>query len=452
MLFSKRSIVWLGKKNKENHQLSLFLEKCEITIFWVESDLLSFKKTILNIKPSWVFMDLENPLSLSFTDNEFFFEHIKKHFINNVMLIGNTELIKNTRDIFKYEDFIDLAYDFQRVASILQKCLTTEKTKTGIFEEDFCGIDINDFLILKYCPYDLFCRISENKTLKVANRFDEINKELILKLKSKGVQRLFLEKEDYKKYISYSFSAIKDSKEISPKEKIAWIGKNVGNILHEVYNEDLNLDSFLAAKQNIETTISLLTENELVFDLINIINDYDNDLYKHSMGMSLYSVLIAKQMKLIEPKIIFRLSMAGLFADIGMKEFNPDLLKKNRILMTHKDLKVFQDHPNISVNILRTIPGLPSDLLQIVGQHHENNDGSGFPNKTPHSNIHPLSKILRVADEFCFLTLKTKNNPNFISPAKAVMQMKQPLFAKRFDPDVLTALENLIFLECQKIA
>lgn len=452
MPFSNKTIVWLGKKNKDNSHLVAFLEKCNISIIWVESDASVLRKTIHNVNPHWIFLDVNNNLTFETFDSDIFFETLAQNFSQKIIIVGFLNHIQNTKDIFKYKDFIAYEYDFQMVASILQESVKTFSKKTGIFEDDYCGIDINDFLILKYCPYDLFCRISENKTLKIANRFDEINKDLIFKLKSKGISRLFLEKEDYKKYISYSFSAIKESTDLSPKEKIAWIGKNVGNILHEVYNEEINLDNFLAAKQNIETTVSLLTENHLVFDLINIINDYDNDLYKHSMGMSLYSVLIAKEMKMIEPKIIFRLSMAGLFADIGMKELDPSILKKNRILMTHKDLKKFQEHADLSVNILRTIPGLPSDLLQIVGQHHENNDGSGFPHKTNHSHIHPLAKILRVSDEFCFLTLRTKNNPNFISPAKAILQMKNPLFAKRFDVDVLNALEKLIFNDISKVA
>jgi len=450
MAFSNKKIVWLGKKSNENLSLCLFLEKCNTLIFWVEQEHSVLTKTVQNIVPDWIFLDINNDLTFKSGTSDFFFEELQNHCSSKVFLVGDYEKIQKTKDVYKYKDFIAYEYDPQMISSILSSANQKEKL-SGVFEEDFCGIDINDFLILKFCPFDLFCRISESKTLKVANRFDEINSDLILKLQTKGIQRLFLNKEDYKKYISYSFTAIKDSS-LSSKDKVAWLGNNVTNILYEVYNEEINLDIFLAAKQNIETTISLLTENQLIFDLVNIINEYDNDLYKHSMGMSLYSVLIAKKMKLIEPKIVFRLSMAGLFADIGMKELEPSILSKNRILMTHKDLKIFQDHPNLSVNILRTIPGLPGDLLQIVGQHHENIDGSGFPNKTANNQIHPLAKILRVADEFCFLTLKTKNNPNFLSPAKAVLQMKQPLFVRRFDPEALLALEKLIFSDIKEVA
>lgn len=446
MDLSNKKIVWYGNsKNQNTITILKFLQNCNITPMWVETSPSMLGKTVVAQKPDWIFLDLDRKELFEYVNGEFAYENIIENFKTPVIFVGTMTDWYRMSDAFSIKNFIAYEHDEQMIAVQLKNTSSKKEDLTGIFEEDYCGINIEDFLVIKYCPYDMYCRISESKVVKIVNRFDEINQDLILKLKGKGVLRLFLTKADYQKYVFYGSYSIKNTNTLTPKEKVAWLGKNVSSIMDDVYHYGLNQDNFLAAKQNVETVVQLAIDDKMIFDLINVLNTYDNDLYKHSLGMSVYSVMLAKQMKIVEPKLIFRLSVGGLFADIGMKEVPPEILAKNRILMTHKDLKFYNMHPEYSANILRTLPGLPADLIQMVFQHHENEDCSGFPSRSSANDIHPLAKILRVVDEFCFLTLRSANNPNFVSPAKAVEQMKSPMYVKKFDQKVLKSLEDLVF-------
>src|SRR5690606_14137235 len=160
-------------------------------------------------------------------------------------------------------------------------------------------------------------------------------------------------------------------------------------------------NSFFCAKQIVESTLDLVADNGLMFELIKSLNELDNDLYKEALGVSVYSVLIASKMGMNDPKIKFRLSIAGLFSDLGMKHLPPELLDKGRMLYNYKEQQDYFRHTDLSVQILKGIQGLPEEILQIISHHHENIDGSGFPRRLTKNNIHPLAKILRVADEFC---------------------------------------------------
>lgn len=293
-----------------------------------------------------------------------------------------------------------------------------------------------------------FCRLSENKGVKILNAYDTINKEFLERLKNKGVSRLFLKRADYKKLIA--INAYSQNKGIEGKERLQWISSTTQTLLDDVYHDEVNLETFFAAKQVVESTLDLCADNNMMFELIKALNELSSDIYKQALGMSVYSVLIASKMGMNDPKIKFRLSMAGLFADMGMKQINPELLDKSRILYNFKEQAEYIRHPDYAVDILRGIDGLPEEILQVISQHHENLDGSGFPRRITKNQIHPLAKILRVADEFCFLTLRTKHNNNVLSPLKALEELKKPYNQTRFDKNAVDGLETLL-LEKSKI-
>lgn len=351
--------------------------------------------------------------------------------------------ISNTLSLMGFNRVINKPFtDETSLVGILTASALPATPDTGIFEDDYCGLFIEDFLYLKFCPFDIFCRLSENKSIKILNGYDSLNKEFLTRLKDKGVTRLFLKRVDYKRFIA--INAYSDTKGIDGKDRLRWIAKTTQTLLDDVYHEEVNLDTFFAAKQIVESTLDIVADNNMMFELLKSLNELSSDVYKQSLGMSIYSVLIASKMGMNDPKIKFRLSIGGLFADMGLRQLPPEILEKSRILYNFKEQNEYIRHSGYSVDVLKGIEGLPEEILQIISQHHENLDGSGFPHRYTKNQIHPLAKILRVADEFCFLTLKTKHNQNVLSPLKALEEFRKPYNSNRYDKDAVDALENLL--------
>jgi len=86
---------------------------------------------------------------------------------------------------------------------------------------------------------------------------------------------------------------------------------------------------------------------------------------------------IAKEMGFSKDKIV-GIRMAGMLHDIGKIAIPVEILSKpGRISKTEFDLT--KNHPQVGYDILKTIQ-FPWPLSQIVLQHHERMDGSGYPN------------------------------------------------------------------------
>ena len=76
-------------------------------------------------------------------------------------------------------------------------------------------------------------------------------------------------------------------------------------------------------------------------------------------------------------------------------------------------------HPLVAQDMLEHAGGVDPDVKTLVGQVHELLDGSGYPMRLPAAQIHPLSRILCVADAYLTMTSPPKGCPRIV-PCDAV--------------------------------
>ncbi len=107
------------------------------------------------------------------------------------------------------------------------------------------------------------------------------------------------------------------------------------------------------------------------------------------------SLAIAREMQL--PELETRgLQMAGLIHDMGKISVPAEILSKPGRL-NDVELQLIQRHPQVAYDILNQLD-LPWSVDQIVLQHHEKYNGSGYPQGLAGENILLESRILCVAD------------------------------------------------------
>ena len=88
--------------------------------------------------------------------------------------------------------------------------------------------------------------------------------------------------------------------------------------------------------------------------------------------------------------------MAGVIHDIGKISVPGEILSKPGNI-SQNELGIIKEHPQVGYNILKTVD-FPWPIAQIVLQHHERMDGSGYPNGISGEDILLEARILAVAD------------------------------------------------------
>lgn len=115
----------------------------------------------------------------------------------------------------------------------------------------------------------------------------------------------------------------------------------------------------------------------------------------HQRRVTELACTIAANMGL-SPDSITGLRLAGLIHDIGKIHVPAEILTTPNAL-SEAEFEIIRTHPSLGYEILKPID-LPWPVAEIVHQHHERIDGSGYPQKLKSENLLIESKILAVAD------------------------------------------------------
>lgn len=115
----------------------------------------------------------------------------------------------------------------------------------------------------------------------------------------------------------------------------------------------------------------------------------------HQQRVASLASAIAKEMDLSEFQID-EINTAATIHDLGKMYVPIEILNKPAKL-TEIEFGIVKNHPQIGVDILKKI-GLPESSLQIILQHHERLNGSGYPQALAGEDVCLGARIVAVAD------------------------------------------------------
>jgi putative nucleotidyltransferase with HDIG domain len=152
------------------------------------------------------------------------------------------------------------------------------------------------------------------------------------------------------------------------------------------------------ADQLIQGLVSSITsDRETILHVMNI-KTIDDTVYYHTLNVAILSLALAKEYGL-DPEEMRALGLGALFHDIG-KERIPKPLVHKRGPLTTPELKLLQLHPRYGVEMMTPVADFPRAALQVIHQHHEANDGKGYPDGLAAQDISFLAKVTAIANYY----------------------------------------------------
>jgi response regulator RpfG family c-di-GMP phosphodiesterase len=142
-----------------------------------------------------------------------------------------------------------------------------------------------------------------------------------------------------------------------------------------------------------------------------------------------------------------QLAVAVMLHDIGMA-FLPLQMLDAQGRADPAQLSVWQRHVEMGASLVASSPRW-QDAAAMIWQHHEQQDGSGFPHQMEGEDISEGARLLRIVDEFDLLTSQQQaqetNNRQLI---KALVDISQGSGSK-FDPFWVAMLNEAVKLHKQ---
>lgn len=170
------------------------------------------------------------------------------------------------------------------------------------------------------------------------------------------------------------------------------------------------------------------------------VKDPVNYVYSHPINVCIYSMAVGSRLKFNE-KQLTRLGIAALLHDIGEVKL-PDRMLVKAAKYTESELSAMQRHPTLGYELLKRDPSIPDDVLMGILHHHERIDGSGYPSGHPGKFIHPLGKIIGVAETFDAMTTN-KGKSDAVTQSDALRTLYS-LAGKHYEANVVKALISLL--------
>jgi len=161
----------------------------------------------------------------------------------------------------------------------------------------------------------------------------------------------------------------------------------------------------------------------------------------HQHRVALFACAIARQMGLSEDRVE-ALRIAGLVHDIGKIRIPVSILNRPGDLMA-AEWSLIKTHSYVGYTILKDIPN-PQPIAEIVYQHHERANGSGYPRGLIGADILMEAKILAVADVAEAISSHRPYRP--ARPAETAIEEINQQQGILFDPAVVKA-----FMESREI-
>ncbi len=309
------------------------------------------------------------------------------------------------------------------------------------------AVPLNDFISGTKIPVDVYIRLGQTKFVLLVKAGEIMMMDRLATYESKQVENLFIKKEDYGKYLqkNMAIAGIAISRgEFENKRKIEILGATMSGVFQELELVGLSNRTLEQAKVILKSTMDLVEAKPILGDLLAALAALSDELLAHSMAVSLISVGVGEQMGWTQSVTLEKLALGGLFHDVGLRQLPKALLNKPFALLDFEEIQALESHPQRGVQIMQSLGFIPEDVISIVHEHQENMAGQGYPRRLKHHRIHPLARVVSLADCFCEHVMKSVNNPSpktALEAIKYINDYQGPLFAK----EAIKALDQFVF-------
>lgn len=334
---------------------------------------------------------------------------------------------------FEFEALKDLLEGHQSVGDMVNTI--TRRKELGPEEEvsmgddEFTSVNIDEFYSSQPVLFDIFVKLKSNRYIKILHAGDSLSRERIDKYKNeKQVEFLYFHKKDIYKFVKYNNYFTKKvigNDKISGKKKVKMLQNVSEKFLEQAFSEGLKPLVIDQGKEIAENVYELVKTQSDLHAVFRDYADFDPNAYTHAYLVTMFSTAIIKQFEWQSKTTIECTALACLFHDIGKMKLDPKIAQMKSEDMNDDQMEEYRKHPEYGLELIDGNPLINNSVKQIILQHHEHFDGSGFPFNKRGSKILTLSNIVCLADNFVHIIQDEDKKP--VEALKVLLSRREEL-------------------------
>ena len=196
----------------------------------------------------------------------------------------------------------------------------------------------------------------------------------------------------------------------------------------------------------------IMNQSSVILNL-SALTDANASFFAHAINVTIISLCIGKKYRFSYDEMK-QIAMGAINFDLGLAAVSRDILKKEDPL-TDEERKSLEQHTVYGYMMLSKSTSIPATSAAVALQHHEWQDGSGYPRSLSGLNmppikdfnranvIHRFAEIVAVADTYDMLTNGRVHFSPQYSTAEAIKKMIQ-LSGTQLNTDIVKTLLSIV--------
>lgn len=168
---------------------------------------------------------------------------------------------------------------------------------------------------------------------------------------------------------------------------------------------------------------------------LRLLGDYE---ICHPINVAIMSGMIAKKMD-FEKEFVSDIILAGILHDIGKYRLPNAFMPLSSL--SSNDAEKLKTHTITGYNILKNEMNLPEHICNVALQHHEHNDGTGYPHGISSDWISVESQIVNVCN--CYDNFAFNKTGYVIKNNRDVLRLMLSIGTKRFSAEILYTFAHM---------
>ena len=217
------------------------------------------------------------------------------------------------------------------------------------------------------------------------------------------------------------------------------------------FSTEVLQETISGCRDSVESMVDVIQDYDItqVQNLIGSLSFHDFYTYDHSINVSMYCISLFRAINpTASREEIVMVGLGGLLHDLGKIKI-PTTIINNSGKLSDEDFAQIQKHPKFGYDLVEEndCQSCCSDInmkvvQRVIHEHHENFNGSGYPNKIDGNKIHLYARITAIADFFDAITTK-RSYHEALTVEEAIALMERSV-GKKLDPILFKAFKNHI--------
>lgn len=350
---------------------------------------------------------------------------------------------ENTQDINEELEKEDLIASAKEDLKAIE-----EERKAYAKEHGYVGVPISKIKPNEPLVSDVYLRLND-KFVKYKHQEDDIPGEKYEDLISKHLKQVYINLDQLEVFMNW-LSEVKQKNIDELTEKVGEENREIveareelSELVYETFSdEELSNETVEILQEQAETFITQVKDKHPTGAILAKLNKQNASVADHCVNVANLSVFLAMVLGNNHLAILENIYMGAIFHDYGKAKIPAEILKRPD---SAKYNKAIQDHPLKGIAALKKIKGMSKPVLDIVMQHHEQENGKGFPMQLKGDEIYGLAKIVMIANVFdnvCEENKKKSEDEMYKTAIKSIEYDK----GRRFEPGLLPRVVDALKL------